>query len=120
MRPTGFGLGRRFAGLEGCGPSQPRSAEFNPFHGADGADALQGIGHQWPIRFGAGLEGCGPSQPRSAKFNTISRRRRSGRPPTTSFVEGKVDPGTAMESRNARNAASVTDTLRLGALTDLR
>src|SRR5258708_3625997 len=27
-----------------------------PFHGADGADALQGVGPQWPIRFGAGLE----------------------------------------------------------------
>ena len=34
-----------------------------PFHGADGADALQGIGQQWPIRSGGGLEGCGPSQP---------------------------------------------------------
>src|SRR6266404_2384805 len=30
---------------------------------------------------GEGLEGCGPSQPRCAEINTISRRRRSGRPP---------------------------------------
>jgi hypothetical protein len=38
-------------GLEGCGPSQPRCAENQDrFHGADGADALQGIGRQWPMR----------------------------------------------------------------------
>src|SRR5260370_32651273 len=30
---------------------------------------------------GGGLEGCGPSQPRFADINTVSRRRRSGRPP---------------------------------------
>jgi len=36
---------------------------LTPFHGADGAGALQGIGQQWPIGFGAGVEGCGPSQP---------------------------------------------------------
>jgi len=35
--------------LEGCGPSQPWPAlKLTPFHGADGADALQGIGQQWP------------------------------------------------------------------------
>jgi hypothetical protein len=38
-----------------------------PFHGADGADALQGIGQQWPIRCGGGLEGSGPSQPLAAE-----------------------------------------------------
>src|SRR4029077_18830304 len=57
-----------------------------PFPGADGADALQGFGQQWPMRSAAmmiagGLEGCGPSQPPIADVNTISRRRRSGRPP---------------------------------------
>jgi hypothetical protein len=41
----------------------------------------QGIGQQWPMRFGGGLEGCGPSQPRFADINTISLRRRSGRHP---------------------------------------
>jgi len=52
-------------GLEGCGPSQPQVADINPvhgvapraavagpkltpFHGADGAVALQGIGQRWP------------------------------------------------------------------------
>src|SRR5260370_16347222 len=30
---------------------------------------------------GGGLEGCGPSQRRFADINTVSRRRRSGRPP---------------------------------------
>jgi hypothetical protein len=30
---------------------------------------------------GGGLEGCGPSQPRCAEIHTVSRRRRSGRPP---------------------------------------
>jgi hypothetical protein len=48
-----------------------------PFHGAGGADALQGIGQQWPsgrgnddrrpdevaTMIGGDLEGCGPSQP---------------------------------------------------------
>jgi hypothetical protein len=37
--------------LEGCGPSQPWPAvNWHHLHGADGADALQGIGQQWPIR----------------------------------------------------------------------
>jgi hypothetical protein len=32
-------------GLEGCGPSQPWPAvNWHHFHGADGADALQGFG----------------------------------------------------------------------------
>src|SRR5260370_35916735 len=50
------------------------------FHGADGPDALQRIGQQWPIGFGADLEGCGPSQPRFADINTTSRpeERRGG------------------------------------------
>src|SRR6266481_1319449 len=57
-----------------------------PYPGADGAGALQGFGQQWPMRSAAmmiagGLEGCGPSQPPIADVNTISRRRRSGRPP---------------------------------------
>ena len=39
---------RSLAAVAGCEPT--------PFHGADGADALQGIGRQWPIRFGGGLE----------------------------------------------------------------
>ena len=38
-------------GLEGCGPSQPWPAvNWHHLHGAGGADALQGIGQQWPIR----------------------------------------------------------------------
>src|SRR6266446_327036 len=57
-----------------------------PYPGADGAGALQGFGQQWPMRSAAmmiagGLEGGGPSQPPIADVNTISRRRRSGRPP---------------------------------------
>ena len=35
--------------LEGCGPSQPAGRKPTPFHGADGADALQGIGQQGPF-----------------------------------------------------------------------
>jgi hypothetical protein len=36
-------------GLEGCGPSQPLAArKLALLHGAEGADALQGIGQQWP------------------------------------------------------------------------
>src|SRR5258707_14363467 len=36
-------------GLEGYGPSQPLpAANQHRFHGADGADALQGIGRQGP------------------------------------------------------------------------
>ncbi len=62
-------------------PGSCGSPISTPPHGADGAGALQGIGQQWPIRFGPGLEGCGPSQPRFADINTTSRRRRSGRPP---------------------------------------
>ncbi len=35
--------------LEGCGPSQPLPpVNWHHLHGADGADALQGIGQQWP------------------------------------------------------------------------
>src|SRR4029077_5964142 len=41
------------------------------FHGADGADALQGIGQQCSsfvaTLIGGGLEGCGPSQPSPAE-----------------------------------------------------
>ncbi len=38
-------------GLEGGGPSQPWPAvNWHHLHGADGADALQGIGGQWPMR----------------------------------------------------------------------
>jgi hypothetical protein len=38
-------------GLDGCGPSQQLPAvNWHHLHGADGADALQGIGRQWPIR----------------------------------------------------------------------
>ncbi|HWY91934.1 MAG TPA: hypothetical protein VNY04_03465 [Chthoniobacterales bacterium] len=52
--------------LEGCGPSQPWPAlKLTPIHGADGADALQGIGQQWSSDLGnnddGGLEGYGPS-----------------------------------------------------------
>jgi hypothetical protein len=39
----------------------------SPLHGADGADARQGIGQQWrslvATMFDGDLEGCGPSQP---------------------------------------------------------
>jgi hypothetical protein len=44
-------------------PRSRGSPISTPPHGADGAGALQRIGQQWPIGFGAGLEGCGPSQP---------------------------------------------------------
>src|SRR6266481_4524245 len=62
-------------------PRSRGSPISTPLHGADGADALQGIGRQWPMRFGAELEGCGPTPPRFADIHTASRRRRSGRPP---------------------------------------
>jgi len=36
-------------GLEGCGPSAAAAGrQPTSFHGADGADALQGIGQPWP------------------------------------------------------------------------
>jgi hypothetical protein len=45
-------------GLEGCGPSQPLpAANLTPFHGADGAGALQGIGQQWPSVVAAMIAG---------------------------------------------------------------
>jgi hypothetical protein len=51
--------------LEGCGPPQPAVYEhLNVIGGADGADALQGMGQCRPEpEFGDRLEGCGPSQP---------------------------------------------------------
>jgi hypothetical protein len=59
--------------------------KLTPFHGADGADALQrSASNGLPAvatMFGGGLDGCGPSQPPVADINTASRRRRSGRPP---------------------------------------
>ena len=55
-------------GLEMRSLSAVAGRKSTPFHGADGADALQGIGQRWPsvrsnddrCRLG---EGCGPSQP---------------------------------------------------------
>ena len=71
--------------LEDCDPSQPRFAESTPFHGADGADALQGIGQQCPsfvaMLIGGGLEMRSLAAVGGPKIGIISRRRRSGRPP---------------------------------------
>src|SRR5260370_32452595 len=63
-----------------------------PFHGADGADALQGSAsddHRFLATMtGSDLEGCGPSQPRPAvnkhHFTAPTERTPSrGRPATT-------------------------------------
>jgi hypothetical protein len=41
--------GQRFRWLKGFGPlAAAGSRHQHLFHGADGADALQGIGQQWP------------------------------------------------------------------------
>src|SRR5260370_21125023 len=56
-----------------------------PFHGADGADALQGISQRWPIRSWqrCSAEAWRAAVPRSRgrpEINTISRGRRRGPP----------------------------------------
>jgi hypothetical protein len=73
--------------LEGCGPSQPLPArKSTPLHGADGADALQeSASNAYKVlatMTGGDLEGRGfPRSRCRPQINTISRRRRSGRPP---------------------------------------
>jgi len=71
--------------LEGCGPSPPPAETTSaPFRGADGADALQRLGQQWrpwPAPATGFWRAAVPRSRRWNDINTISRRRRSGRPP---------------------------------------
>ena len=72
--------------LEGCGPSQPLVA-VNQHHftaPTERTPSREAASNGHPVvatAIGGGLEGCGPSQPRCAEINTVTRRRRSGRPP---------------------------------------
>ena len=77
--------GSRHRFLEGRGPSPPPVATTSTlFHGADGADALQRLGQQWrpwPAPATGFWRAAVPRSRRCNDISTISRRRRSGRPP---------------------------------------
>ena len=59
-------------------PRSPGSPISTPPHAADGAGALQGIGRQWPIRFGAALTNALRCR-RTVLVCAVLRRAKRGR-----------------------------------------
>ena len=62
-------------GLEGFAVPRSRGAPISrPFHGANGADALQGIGPQWPFLKRIAYLNCGPNSGLVLNFVPQPRR----------------------------------------------
>jgi len=97
-------------GLEMGSLAAVAGRKLTPFHGADGAGALQRIGQQWPIRpvvtmSGAGLKGSGPSQPPAADINTVFTAPAEQRPCISRAYELPPVPGEGKSYAGSPNQA---------------
>jgi len=101
--PVRFG-----GGLERCGPSQPAVRRHqHPFHGADGADALQGTGQQLarPIRWRrGGLRSLAAAGSRYQHRLTAPTERAPSREPASNGPSDSVEAWRAAVPRSRRFA----------------